>query len=52
MQQESKKKIKTFSIGFEDKKYDESIYAKEVARHIGSEHYEYKFKATDVVIFN
>lgn len=49
MQQESKKKIKTFSIGFEDKKYDESIYAKEVARHIGSEHYEYKFKATDVV---
>jgi asparagine synthase (glutamine-hydrolysing) len=49
MQQESEQKIKTFSIGFEDKKYDESVYAKEVARHIGSEHFEYKFKASDVI---
>ena len=48
MQQESKRKIKTFSIGFEDKQYDESIYAKDVAKHIGSEHYEYRFKANDV----
>jgi len=49
MQQESSSKIKTFSIGFEDKKYDESIYAKEVAQYIGSEHYEYKLKASDVI---
>jgi len=49
MQQESTNKIKTFSIGFEDKRYDESIYAKEVAKHIDSEHYEYKFKAQDVL---
>lgn len=48
MQQENNTKIKTFSIGFEDKVYDESIYAKEVARHIGSEHYEYKFGVNDV----
>lgn len=48
MQQESKSKIKTFSIGFENKQYDESIYAKDVAKHIGSEHYEYRFKANDV----
>lgn len=48
MQQESNAKIKTFSIGFEDKDYDESIYAKEVARHIGSKHYEYKFGVNDV----
>jgi asparagine synthase (glutamine-hydrolysing) len=49
MQQESNKKVKTFSIGFEDKRYDESVYAKEVANHIGSEHFEYKFKADDVI---
>lgn len=48
MQQESNTKIKTFSIGFENKAYDESIYAKEVAKHIGSEHYEYKFGVNDV----
>lgn len=49
MQQESNTKIKTFSIGFEDKAYDESVYAKEVAKHIGSEHYQYKFGVDDVL---
>lgn len=48
MQEESTKKIKTFSIGFEDREYDESIYAKEVAKYIDSEHYEYKFGVEDV----
>jgi asparagine synthase (glutamine-hydrolysing) len=38
-QKNSIKKIKTFSIGFEDKSYDESDYAKQVATHIGTEHY-------------
>jgi len=49
MQQESSQNIKTFSIGFEDPKYDESIYAKEVARYIKSDHFEYKFKAEDAL---
>lgn len=49
MQQESSKRIKTFSIGFDNNKYDESIYAKEVANHIGSEHHEYMFTAKDVL---
>ncbi|ADG94196.1 asparagine synthase (glutamine-hydrolyzing) [Arcobacter nitrofigilis DSM 7299] len=48
MQQESSQKLKTFSIGFEDKFYDESVYAKEIAKYIGSEHYEYKFGIQDV----
>ncbi|MDN5096014.1 asparagine synthase (glutamine-hydrolyzing) [Aliarcobacter butzleri] len=48
MQEESNKRIKTFSIGFENRAYDESIYAKEVAKHIDSEHYEYKFGINDV----
>lgn len=33
--------IKTFSIGFSDKKKNELSYARQVADHIGSEHYEY-----------
>ncbi|WP_323668693.1 asparagine synthase (glutamine-hydrolyzing) [Aliarcobacter butzleri] len=48
MQEESNKRIKTFSIGFEDREYDESIYAKEVAKYINSEHHEYKFGVNDV----
>lgn len=31
--------IKTFSIGFTDKSFDESEYARAVATHIGSEHH-------------
>lgn len=39
-QKHSSKKIKTFSIGFEEASFDESVYAREVARHLGAEHYE------------
>ncbi len=40
MQKSLSKKIKTFTIGFEDKSYDESLYAKKIANYIGSEHNE------------
>lgn len=40
----SKSAIKTFSIGFEDKSFDESSHALAVAKHIGSQH--------DVVTFS
>lgn len=33
-------KVKTFSIGFNDARYDESAYARAVARYIGTEHVE------------
>jgi len=32
--------VKTFSIGFEDKSFDESTYARQVAQYIGTSHYE------------
>ena len=34
------KPIKTFSIGFYEKEYNEAVFAKAVAKHIGSEHEE------------
>lgn len=30
--------VKTFSIGFEDKEYDEAPYAKEIAKYLGTNH--------------
>ena len=40
MQKNLSTKIKTFTIGFENKYYDESIYAKKIANYLGTEHNE------------
>lgn len=36
----NKGKVKTFTIGFEDKKYNEAEFAKSIAAHIGTDHTE------------
>lgn len=40
-------KLKTFSIAFEDRSFNESGYARFVADYIGSEHYELRFNGQD-----
>ncbi len=36
-------RVKTFSIAFEEKSFDESSYARQVAERLGTEHYEQRF---------
>jgi len=38
MQAQSARKVQTFSVGFDDPRYDESVHAREVAAHLGTEH--------------
>jgi len=41
LQKNSSQKIKTFTIGFHDKKLDEAGFAKKIAAHLGTDHIEY-----------
>lgn len=49
MQSLSSTPVKTFSIGFDDKKYDEAIFASEVASHLGTEHTEMYVSDKDIL---
>ena len=40
MQKQSSRRVRTFTIGFTEPAYDESQYARAVARHLGTEHTE------------
>lgn len=40
MQAQSSQKVRSFTIGMNDPKYNEAIYAKDIAKHLGTEHTE------------
>lgn len=42
-------RVKTFSIGFEEAGFDEAVYAKQVARHFGTEHHESYVSSRDAL---
>lgn len=47
MQAQSGQKVRSFTIGMEDPAYNEAVYAKEIAQHLGTEHTELYITAED-----
>jgi len=45
----SSQPVKTFTIGFDDSDYNEAIYAKAVAKHLGTEHSELYISSQDAL---
>lgn len=49
MQAQSSVPVRTFTIGFEDASYSEAEHARAVARHLGTDHTEYRVSARDAL---
>ncbi|MES3005127.1 MAG: asparagine synthase (glutamine-hydrolyzing) [Patescibacteria group bacterium] len=48
-QKSSKEKVHTFSVGFDEKSFDESQYAKAVSEHLGTEHHHVFFRESEAL---
>jgi asparagine synthase (glutamine-hydrolysing) len=49
MQAQSTSRVRTFTIGFHEKSFDEAPFAKAVAKHLGTDHTELYVSASDAV---
>jgi asparagine synthase (glutamine-hydrolysing) len=52
MAEASSRPVKTFSIGFDDPRYDELEHARVVARHFGTDHHEFVVKPDALAILD
>ncbi len=49
MQRQSTTPIRTFSIGFDDPRFDETVYARDVAARLGTDHTELRVTGADAL---
>lgn len=49
MQANSKQPVRTFTIGFDERGYDESAHARAVATHLGTDHTELRLSGADAL---
>lgn len=49
MQAQSRRPVRTFTIGFDEKAYDEATHARAVAAHLGTDHTELRLGANDAL---
>ena len=49
MQEQSRKKIKTFTIGFSESDYNEAKYAKKISNILGTDHHEFYVSPKDTI---
>ena len=49
MQEQSPSRINTYTIGFQEREFDEAPYARKVAEHLGTSHSEYYVSARDAL---
>jgi len=49
MQQNSTRAVKTFTIGFDDQRFNEASQAAEVAQYLGTDHTEFRITAQDML---
>ena len=49
LQSETSKKIKTFTIGFEETDFDESIFAKNISDYLGTDHHQKYCTSSDAI---
>ena len=48
-QESIENKLNSFSIGFKEAKYNESIYAKEISKFLGTDHHEFEVSYKDAI---
>ena len=49
MQARSSRPVRTFTIGFDEREYDETTHARAVAKHLGTDHTELRLSGSDAL---